>query len=284
MPALERTLRTLRTLRGGASLAAASRSPAPRGVLARWRAFGGSSAAAALASPSWDALRAALDATPADASLASLVTSSSLRRDEYLHPSGVATFWLLRHADTDPDAIAFDPACDLGVGGNADVLAAVAQQDAILYGARSRPGVPLGLASSLVAAAIAKLPRGDASKSPVALVPLPRMCEWARDGERWSDDDPALVAAGEEAIECAKAIALGKPRPGHSVLGQGTFRAGERAWMRLCEMHMEEDEEVAREMATFKGAMRGAFAPAHMADTDPEYIALAGGAMAVLKQ
>ena len=38
-----------------------------------------------------------------------------------------------------------------------------------------------------------------------------------------------------------------------------------------------------QEMHAFKGALRGTFEPVHLADTDPEYMALAGGAMAALR-
>jgi hypothetical protein len=88
---------------------------------------------------------------------AASVAKADLRVDEWPHPSGVATFWLLRHADTDPaDAASFDPGADLGSGANADVLASIVQQDAILYGMKTRRPLPPSVAARLVRAAVEK--------------------------------------------------------------------------------------------------------------------------------
>ena len=204
-----------------------------------------------------------------------LLSRASLREDEWLHPGGVASFWLLRHADTPDDAITFDPEQPLGEGPNEDVLACVAQQRNVLYGAKSRSNLPVTVAARLVAAAAAKTER------PIALVRL-RICAVGSAMARWSDE--TLVAEhGAEAAQAAQAIALGRPRPGHSVLGQGTFKAAEGAWMYLAREHMEANEEVMQRCSAFKGALRGTFEPVHLADTDPEYMALAGGAMAALR-
>ena len=118
-------------------------------------------------------------------------------------------------------------------------------------------------------------------KNLTALVALPRLCSWARTGERWNDA-AVLSRSNGEACEAAEAIALGRPREGHSVLGRGTFAAAEPAWVALAEAHMEEDADVLREILAYKSVLPGAFRAAHMADGDPEYLAVAGGAMAVL--
>ena len=86
-----------------------------------------------------------------------------------------------------------------------------------------------------------------------------------------------LSRSNGEACEAAEAIALGRPREGHSVLGRGTFAAAEPAWVALAETHMEEDAEVLREILAYKSVLPGAFRAAHMADGDPEYLAVAGG-------
>ena len=164
---------------------------------------------------------------------AASVAKADLRVDEWPHPSGVATFWLLRHADTDPaDAASFDPGADLGRGANADVLASIVQQDAILYGMKTRPPLPPSVAARLVRAAVdkAKDASGVEKKNLTALVALPRLCSWARTGERWNDA-AVLSRSNGEACEAAEAIALGRPREGHSVLGRGTFAAAEPAWV-----------------------------------------------------
>ena len=195
---------------------------------------------------SWDELRLQL----ASSNLHDLLSAPPSAR-RMAPPGGVASARLLRHADTPDDAITFDPEQPLGEGPNEDVLACVAQQRNVLYGAKSRSNLPVTVAARLVAAA-AKTER------PIALVPLPGSVPMGSAMARWSDE--TLVAEhGAEAAEAAQAIALGRPRPGHSVLGQGTFKAAEGAWMYLAREHMEANEEVMREILAFKGALRGTF-------------------------
>jgi hypothetical protein len=241
--------------------------------------------ATATSSLSWDALAADLSSPPGSedpAAAAASVAKADLRVDEWPHPSGVATFWLLRHADTDPaGAASFDPGADLGSGANADVLASIVQQDSILYGMKTRRPLPPSVAARLVRAAAETAAEAPEDKKLTALVALPRLCAWARAGERWNDAE-VLSKSNGEACEAAEAIALGRPREGHSVLGRGTFAAAEPAWVALAEAHMEEDADVLGELMAYKSVLPGAFRAAHMADGDPEYLAVAGGAMAVL--
>ena len=239
----------------------------------------------ASSSLSWGALAADLSSPPVSedpAAAAASVAKADLRVDEWPHPSGVATFWLLRHADTDPaGAASFDPGADLGSGANADVLASIVQQDSILYGMKTRRPLPPSVAARLVRAAAETAAEAPEDKKLTALVALPRLCAWARAGERWNDAE-VLSKSNGEACEAAEAIALGRPREGHSVLGRGTFAAAEPAWVALAEAHMEEDADVLGELMAYKSVLPGAFRAAHMADGDPEYLAVAGGAMAVL--
>ena len=87
------------------------------------------------------------------------------------------------------------------------------------------------------------------------------------------------------------AVALGKPRPGHSVLGHGTFNAAQPAWEALAERYISEQLELSStegllgsgsELSLYMehGATRVGIAA--MQDTSPEGLATAGGAMAVL--
>ena len=241
--------------------------------------------ATASSSLSWGALAADLSSPPGSEDPAAAAASGAkadLRVDEWPHPSGVATFWLLRHADTDPaGAASFDPGADLGSGANADVLASIVQQDSILYGMKTRRPLPPSVAARLVRAAAETAAEAPEDKKLTALVALPRLCAWARAGERWNDAE-VLSKSNGEACEAAEAIALGRPREGHSVLGRGTFAAAEPAWVALAEAHMEEDADVLGELMAYKSVLPGAFRAAHMADGDPEYLAVAGGAMAVL--
>ena len=269
--------------------ALATRAPSPVGADAHVFSAGRHShrcfSATASSSLSWGALAADLSSPPGSedpAAAAASVAKADLRVDEWPHPSGVATFWLLRHADTDPaGAASFDPGADLGSGANADVLASIVQQDSILYGMKTRRPLPPSVAARLVRAAAETAAEAPEDKKLTALVALPRLCAWARAGERWNDAE-VLSKSNGEACEAAEAIALGRPREGHSVLGRGTFAAAEPAWVALAEAHMEEDADVLGELMAYKSVLPGAFRAAHMADGDPEYLANAGGAMAVL--
>ena len=171
--------------------------------------------ATASSSLSWGALAADLSSPPGSedpAAAAASVAKADLRVDEWPHPSGVATFWLLRHADTDPaGAASFDPGADLGSGANADVLASIVQQDSILYGMKTRRPLPPSVAARLVRAAAETAAEAPEDKKLTALVALPRLCAWARAGARWNDAE-VLSKSNGEACEAAEAIALGRPR------------------------------------------------------------------------
>jgi len=73
------------------------------------------------------------------------------------------------------------------------------------------------------------------------------------------------------------------------VLGQGTFLAAAPAWKGMALAYLSQQEDINEEAAAYKSALEMAFpgkdvavTTAHMADTDPAYMADAGGAMAVV--
>ena len=72
---------------------------------------------------------------------------------------------------------------------------------------------PPGCARYVEAAAAKLAPEGC-----TCLVSLPGLSAWVRAGERWNDAE-LIAACGEEAADAAKAMALNKPRPGHSAGG-----------------------------------------------------------------
>jgi hypothetical protein len=76
--------------------------------------------------------------------------------------------------------------------------------------------------------------------------------------------------------QAAYAIATGIPRPGHSVVGQGTFRDGAEAWKRLAEAYLPHAME--SQLYLKHGAQL--LHIEHLADTSPAYLQSAGGAMA----
>jgi len=79
-------------------------------------------------------------------------------------------------------------------------------------------------------------------------------------------------------LEAVRAIATGIPRPGHSVVGQGTFRDGEEAWKALArefiELGMSEEANLYQKHGGRLVTIE------HLADTNPKYLKTAGGAMA----
>ena len=75
--------------------------------------------------------------------------------------------------------------------------------------------------------------------------------------------------------QAAYAIATGIPRPGHSVVGQGTFRDGADAWKQLAVAYLPHATE--SQLYLQHGAQL--LHIEHMADTSPAYLKSAGGAM-----
>jgi len=235
-----------------------------------------------------------------------------LRQDRWAHPEAMVIFWLLRHADAPPrgeEEPSFDPSHAPGVGPNRDVLAYLIQSSSMLYDATTHAALPIAAVGSLVeaaAAGIASTAAADANanagfkgdKRLQCLVRLPKLSEWVLAGE-YFNDEALMENFGAEAAESVKAVALGKPRPRHSVLGHGTFRAAEHMWCHLAMMHAEEDADVQAELGMYRdaaaaaagsdGAAAGAVARTaeltiqHMADDSPDYMRAAGGAMAVFR-
>ena len=79
-------------------------------------------------------------------------------------------------------------------------------------------------------------------------------------------------------LEAVRAIATGVPRPGHSVVGQGTFRDGQTGWEALAKEFVQlKLGEEARLYQQEGGELVGIES---LADTQPQYLKSAGGAMA----
>jgi hypothetical protein len=80
------------------------------------------------------------------------------------------------------------------------------------------------------------------------------------------------------AWEAVQAIASGVPRPGHSVVGQGTYRDGQEAWKKLAKEYIELG--LAEEANLYQNYSGRLVTIEHLADTSPTYLKTAGGAMA----
>ena len=97
-------------------------------------------------------------------------------------------------------------------------------------------------------------------------------------------------------LEAVRAIATGEPRPGHSVVGAGTYRDGRKGWVALAREYTQlatnpdsvtlDASYVGRrgleEVALYKSRDGEVTKIEHLAHTQPEYLREAGGAMARL--
>ena len=150
-----------------------------------------------------------------------------------------------------------------------------------MHSATHHEALPLSAIRPLVERAAAECPR-----PPLAVSRLVGMRSWVvAEGLAGpittTYPDKLRAEFGEEAVEAAMAVALGRPRPGHSVLGQGTFRAAEKVWLKLAERFVR-SSGLATDCALFGEARYTTMQIHHLADTSPEGLAESGGAVAVL--
>ena len=93
-------------------------------------------------------------------------------------------------------------------------------------------------------------------------------------------------------LNAVRAIATGVPRPGHSVVGAGTYRDGKEAWMSLaweyCRLassnppspHSVGHRRGLEEVILYQSRDGEVATIEHLAHTQPDYLKEAGGAMA----
>ena len=143
-------------------------------------------------------------------------------------------------------------------------------------------------------------------EQPQAIATLHGLCNWVRDCLSTAENSGAvepsasktitdLLSSGDHTkLEAVRAIATGIPRPGHSVVGQGTFRDAGDAWEKLARefvlLGMSEESQLYRipvaSPSAAAGSVEGTGRIAELvgiellADTRPEYLKSAGGAMA----
>jgi hypothetical protein len=136
-------------------------------------------------------------------------------------------------------------------------------------------------------------------ESPVALASLSGLCKWTFNAieenekkEQTSSDSESDAeeigkiqsilsewrANDQQTYEAVKAIASGVPRPGHSVVGQGTYRDAEQGWSELAELYVKDGMVGEGELYESKGGKLVAIE--HLADTTREGLMDSGGAMA----
>ena len=90
-------------------------------------------------------------------------------------------------------------------------------------------------------------------------------------------------------VDAIRAIATGVPRPGHSVVGQGTYRDGEQGWKSLAWEYSNlatvpfstcDGVSGLEEVSLYKSRDGQVAKIEHLASVEAEYLKVAGGAMA----
>lgn len=121
---------------------------------------------------------------------------------------------------------------------------------------------------------------GENGEQPQAIASLNGLCEWINEclETKGSQQLELLRSNDPLAFEAVVAVSTGIPRPGHSVLGMGTFRDAEAGWKLLAEEFVELELSEEAELYRQRGARLVKIE--HLADRNPTYLASAGGAMA----
>jgi hypothetical protein len=124
-------------------------------------------------------------------------------------------------------------------------------------------------------------------EQPQALSALHGLCGWVEDclgGRRESVELRRLQRGDPVALEAVRAVATGAPRPGRAVVGRGTHRDACAGWEALArEFCLQTD--LADEVQLYRRAPNREVelvAIELLADTGPDYLKSAGGAMARL--
>ena len=134
---------------------------------------------------------------------------------------------------------------------------------------------------------------GSNGEQPQALASLDGLCTWvesclAANGKGSKELESIVLqmdGGNEDAkvlYEACKAIATGKPRPGHRVLGAGTYRDGQPLWEKLAREYAEGGggpDMMAAEVELYRANGMEIVAIEHLADTSTQYLKSAGGAM-----
>ena len=120
----------------------------------------------------------------------------------------------------------------------------------------------------------------------VAVAPLTGLCEWVVAGQKWSTLDAAAPDYDADQPGAVEAVAKGVPRPGHSVLGQGTFKAAKPALVRLAHEYATstlDDPDAEHAMYAANGAQADSLGINYMHATDPDALRECAGCTVTLR-
>jgi hypothetical protein len=93
----------------------------------------------------------------------------------------------------------------------------------------------------------------------------------------FDQDETILKEMDVVALEACKAMATGIPRPGHSVVGIGTYRDGQLGWEIFAREFVKRN--LAQEANLYKSKGAEVVGIEHLADKSEAYMKTAGGAM-----
>jgi len=122
----------------------------------------------------------------------------------------------------------------------------------------------------LVSAAVDEL-RTRGAQRVLAVAPLTGLCGWVVEHELWKSLDTDRPDYDEEQPGAVEAVARGVPRPGHSVLGHGTFKAARPAFEDLAKAYVAKTAtDPDAEVAMFQAAGAEVLGINWMQATDPD--------------
>ena len=108
----------------------------------------------------------------------------------------------------------------------------------LLVGTQCDPALTLSaVGAPLVRVALDELKARGAERV-VAVAPLSGLCAWVVEHRLWEKLDATAPDHDPDQAGAVEAVAKGVPRPGHSVLGQGTFAAARPAFERLASAYV----------------------------------------------
>lgn len=121
------------------------------------------------------------------------------------------------------------------------------------------------------------------------------LCDWVKrhmdqveNGNNHDDKDTTSLALqkilqlndNSVTYDAVKAVATGVPRPGHSVVGQGTYRDAKQGWMWLArEFADDDDHNHNSEVGLYASKGAVTVTVEYLADTSDQYLQSAGGSM-----
>jgi hypothetical protein len=116
---------------------------------------------------------------------------------------------------------------------------------------------------------------GSMGEQPQALASLSGLCQFIQ--TCFEQEDPILQQLDPIAYDACKAIATGIPRPGHSVVGVGTFHDGKVGWELLAKEFVKRN--LAEEVTLYESKGGQVVCFEHLADKSESYMKTAGGTM-----